>query len=48
MPRIARKDLNACFFHVIAQGSNKEYIFDMEEYTSQVWHSQKREKVTKF
>lgn len=32
MPRIARKDLSASFFHVIVQGVNKEYIFDKEHY----------------
>jgi len=32
MPRIARKDLNTCFFHVITQGINREYIFKKEEY----------------
>ena len=28
MPRIARKDLNSNFLHVMVQGINKEYIFD--------------------
>lgn len=32
MPRRARKDLSASFFHVIAQGLNKEFIFTDDEY----------------
>lgn len=28
MPRIARKDLNTNYFHIITQGINKEYIFE--------------------
>ena len=28
MPRIARKDLNTPFIHVMVQGINKEYIFE--------------------
>lgn len=32
MPRIARKNSQSCFYHVIVQGINKEYIFDKEEY----------------
>ena len=32
MPRIAREDLSASFFHVIVQGINKEYIFNKELY----------------
>lgn len=32
MPRIARKDMNTSFFHVIAQGVNKEYIFKDDKY----------------
>ena len=32
MPRIARKDLNTSFFHIIVQGINKEYIFYKETY----------------
>lgn len=27
MPRLARKYLNTCFYHVITQGINREYIF---------------------
>ena len=32
MPRRARKDLSASFFHVIVQGLNKEFIFIEDEY----------------
>ena len=32
MPRIARKNLNTSFIHVMVQGVNKEYIFYKEEY----------------
>lgn len=32
MPRRARKDLDASFFHVIVQGLNKEFIFIKDEY----------------
>lgn len=32
MPRIARKDLNTPFLHVMVQGVNKEYIFNKSEY----------------
>ena len=32
MPRIARKNSQSCFYHVIVQGINKEYIFEKEEY----------------
>ena len=32
MPRIARKDLETSFFHVMIQGVNREYIFDKMEY----------------
>ena len=31
MPRLARKDLNTCFLHVMVQGVNKEYIFNNDE-----------------
>ena len=31
MPRIARKDLNTPFLHVMVQGVNKEYIFENEQ-----------------
>ena len=31
MPRIARKNLNTPFLHVMVQGVNKEYIFDSNE-----------------
>ena len=31
MPRLARKDLNTCFLHVMVQGVNKEYIFNKSE-----------------
>ena len=32
MPRLARKDLNTPFLHVMVQGVNKEYIFYKNEY----------------
>ena len=32
MPRIARKDMNTSFFHVIVQGVNKEFIFTKDNY----------------
>lgn len=32
IPRIARKDLNTPFLHVMVQGVNKEYIFNKQEY----------------
>ncbi|MBR3152410.1 MAG: transposase [Clostridia bacterium] len=32
MPRLARKDLNTPFLHVMVQGVNKEYIFYSKEY----------------
>lgn len=32
IPRIARKDLNTPFLHVMVQGVNKEYIFYKQEY----------------
>ena len=32
MPRIARRDLNTAFLHVMVQGVNKEYIFYKDEY----------------
>ena len=32
MPRLARKDLNTPFLHVMVQGVNKEYIFNKNEY----------------
>ena len=32
MPRRARRSLETCFFHVIVQGINREYIFKKEEY----------------
>ena len=28
MPRIARRDLNTCFYHAIVQGMKKEFIFN--------------------
>ena len=31
MPRIARKNLNTPFLHVMVQGVNREYIFDSNE-----------------
>lgn len=32
MPRIARKDMNTSFFHVIVQGVNREFIFTKDKY----------------
>lgn len=32
MPRIARKDLNTPFLHVMIQGVNKEYIFENKKF----------------
>ena len=32
MPRIARKNSQSCFYHVIVQGINKEYIFQGNKY----------------
>lgn len=32
MPRIARKDYDTSFFHVMIQGINKEYIFNEDNY----------------
>lgn len=32
MPRIARKNLDTSFLHVMVQGVNKEYIFSKEKY----------------
>ena len=32
IPRLARKDLNTQFLHVMVQGVNKEYIFDNKKY----------------
>lgn len=32
MPRIARKNLNTNYFHIIVQGINKEYVFNKNEY----------------
>ena len=32
MPRTSRNSLNTCYFHIIVQGINKEYIFDDELY----------------
>lgn len=32
MPRVARKDLNTPFLHVMVQGINKEYIFNKDSY----------------
>lgn len=31
MPRLARKNLNTSFFHMMVQGVNKEFIFNEEE-----------------
>ena len=32
IPRIARKNLNTPFLHIMVQGVNKEYIFRNERY----------------
>ena len=32
MPRLARRDLETNFFHIIVQGINREYIFERYEY----------------
>ena len=32
MLRRARKDLESNYLHVIAQGINREYVFEKEEY----------------
>ena len=32
MPRMARKNLETSFFHIIVQGINKNYIFDNKDY----------------
>lgn len=32
MPRIARKDSNSNFYHIIVQGINKKYIFNKSEF----------------
>lgn len=32
MPRVARKDFQASFFHLITQGINKEYIYSKSQY----------------
>ena len=31
MPRIARKNSNSNFYHIIVQGINKKYIFNKTE-----------------
>ena len=31
MPRIARKDYNTSFFHIMIQGIRKEYIFESDK-----------------
>ena len=31
MARIARKNLDAMYYHVMVQGINKEYIFEKDE-----------------
>jgi len=38
MPRIARKDLQSTYFHVISQGIEKRYIFDKEIYKERYLH----------
>lgn len=35
MPRIARKDSQSCYYHIIVQGLNREYIFKKKEYLEQ-------------
>ena len=32
MPRMARKNYDTCYFHIIVQGINKEFIFKKQEY----------------
>ena len=32
MPRIARKNSNSNFYHIIVQGINKKYIFNKTEF----------------
>lgn len=46
MPRLARKDLNTPFLHVMVQGVNKEYIFYKEEYIEkylQIFNNNKKD-----
>lgn len=38
MPRIARKNLQSKYFHVISQGIEKRYIFDKEIYKERYLH----------
>ena len=42
MARIARKNLDAMYYHVMVQGINKEYIFEKDEckkiYIKLLWY----------
>lgn len=42
MPRHARKGLNASFFHVMCQGINKEYIFEMDSFKNMYLYLMKK------
>lgn len=44
MSRIARKNLNTSFFHVIVQGVNKEYIFEKYKYREKYFKLLEEEK----
>lgn len=44
MPRRARENMNASFFHVIVQGVNKEFIFDKTQYKNKYLKLLKEEK----
>lgn len=49
MPRIARKNYNTSFFHIMVQGIRKEYVFnekeDMKMYCSLIYNKMKKCKV---
>ena len=49
MPRIARRDYNTSFFHVMVQGIRKEFVFndkeDMECYLGLIYVYMKKHKV---
>lgn len=36
MPRRSRKNSQSCYYHIIIQGINKEYIFEKEEYIKEL------------
>ena len=44
MPRISRKDLKSCYFHIIIQGINREYIFK-ENYLKKLYKNILKEKL---